>query len=168
MWGCLSHAGTTRPDALRRRGASVRQAKKLLRSAGDLAISRRQARQWAGSCPWPAGRSAGQRRLNPHTLYVLDEPTVGLPHGGRGEAGSMQYCTGWSMPATRASGDRSQLDLIAEADWIIDMVRAAPATAPWLSPATPTVLKAKAKSHTGAVLSGFAGVTQWRRKPRLE
>ena len=44
------------------------------------------------------GRAGAQR----HTLYVLDEPTVGSAHGRRGEA-RRACCTAWSTRATPSS-----------------------------------------------------------------
>ena len=122
--------------------AAVARAKKLAGSGQATASS-------------PAGRSAGQRRLNPHTLYVLDEPTVGL------HMADVEKLIHVLHRLVNAGNTviliEHNLDLIAEADWIIDMGPEGGTGGGTVVVAgdVPTVLKAKAKSHTGAVLSEF-------------
>ena len=93
--------------------------------------------------------------LSPHTLYVLDEPTVGLHMADVEklihvlhrlvEAGSTVILI------------EHNLDPIAEADWIIDMGPEGGTGGGNVVVAgdVPTLLKARAKSHTGAVLAEF-------------
>ena len=122
--------------------AAVARAKKLAASGQATASA-------------PAGRSAGQRRLNPHTLYVLDEPTVGL------HMADVEKLIHVLHRLVNAGNTviliEHNLDLIAEADWIIDMGPEGGTGGGTVVVAgdVPTVLKAKAKSHTGAVLSEF-------------
>ncbi len=97
----------------------------------------------------------GRRSLNPHTLYVLDEPTVGL------HMADVERLIHVLHRLVDAGNTviliEHNLDLIAEADWIVDMgpeggtgggnvVVAGDISA---------LLKAKETSHTGRVLAEF-------------
>jgi excinuclease ABC subunit A len=98
---------------------------------------------------------AGRRSLNPHTLYVLDEPTVGL------HMADVEKLIHVLHRLVEAGNTivliEHNLDLIAEADWIIDM---GPEGGTGggnvvVQGDVPTLLKAKHESHTGRVLSEF-------------
>ena len=109
--------------------------------------------------PMPAvivkAAGGGRRSLNPHTLYVLDEPTVGLHMA---DVEKLIHVLHRLVDAgNTVILIEHNLDLIAEADWIIDMgpeggtgggnvVIAGDVAA---------LLKAKATSHTGRVLAAF-------------
>jgi excinuclease ABC subunit A len=108
------------------------------------------------SAPEPGKRAA--RAVNPHTLYVLDEPTVGL------HMSDVEKLIRVLHRLVDAGNTivliEHNLDVMAEADWIVD-----------LGPEGGTgggnivvqgtvekVLAAKAKSHTGRVLAHFLGL----------
>jgi len=97
----------------------------------------------------------GRRSLNPHTLYVLDEPTVGL------HMADVEKLIHVLHRLVEAGNTviliEHNLDLIAEADWIIDMGPEGGTGGGTVVVAgdVPAVLKARAKSHTGAVLAEF-------------
>jgi len=97
----------------------------------------------------------GRRSLNPHTLYVLDEPTVGL-HMADVEK-LIHVLHRLVEGGNTVILIEHNLDLIAEADWIIDMGPEGGTGGGNVVVAgdVPTVLKARAKSHTGAVLAEF-------------
>jgi excinuclease ABC subunit A len=101
----------------------------------------------------PSG--GGRRSLNPHTLYVLDEPTVGLHMA---DVEKLIHV----LHRLVESGNtviliEHNLDLIAEADWIIDMgpEGGTGGGRVVVQGDLPTLLKAKDKSHTGRVLADF-------------
>jgi excinuclease ABC subunit A len=97
----------------------------------------------------------GRRSLNPHTLYVLDEPTVGL------HMADVEKLIHVLHRLVEAGNTvvliEHNLDLIAEADWIIDMGPEGGTGGGNVVAQgdVPTLLKAKEKSHTGRVLSEF-------------
>jgi len=91
----------------------------------------------------------------PHTLYVLDEPTVGLHMA---DVEKLIHVLHRLVDAgNTVILIEHNLDLIAEADWIIDMgpEGGTGGGAVVVAGDVPTVLKAKAKSHTGQVLAEF-------------
>ncbi|MGL5005757.1 MAG: hypothetical protein ACRDAM_22740, partial [Casimicrobium sp.] len=99
--------------------------------------------------------SGGRRALNPHTLYVLDEPTVGL------HMADVEKLIHVLHRLVEAGNTivliEHNLDLIAEADWIVDM---GPEGGTGggnvvVQGDVPTLLKAKDRSHTGRVLAEF-------------
>ncbi len=101
--------------------------------------------------------TAGRRSLNPHTLYVLDEPTVGL------HMADVEKLIHVLHRLVEAGNTivliEHNLDLIAEADWIVDM---GPEGGTGggnvvVQGDVPTLLKTKDKSHTGRVLAEFLG-----------
>ncbi len=100
-------------------------------------------------------KAHGRRALNPHTLYVLDEPTVGL-HMSDVERLILVLHRLVEAGNTVILIEHN-LDLIAEADWIIDMGPEGGTGGGNVVVAgdVPTLLKARAKSHTGAVLAEF-------------
>ena len=100
-------------------------------------------------------KAHGRRALNPHTLYVLDEPTVGL------HMADVEKLIHVLHRLVEAGNTviliEHNLDLIAEADWIIEMGPEGGTGGGNVVVAgdVPTLLKARAKSHTGAVLAEF-------------
>ena len=100
-------------------------------------------------------KTHGRRALNPHTLYVLDEPTVGL------HMADVEKLIHVLHRLIEAGNTviliEHNLDLIAEADWIIDMGPEGGTGGGNVVVAGDvlTLLKARAKSHTGAVLTEF-------------
>jgi excinuclease ABC subunit A len=95
------------------------------------------------------------RRATPHTLYVLDEPTVGLHMADVGRLSSVLHRlvdAGNSIVMVEHN-----LDLCAEADWIIDMGPEAGARGGRVvAQGTPAQIAARAaRSHTGAALAPF-------------
>ena len=104
--------------------------------------------------------SSGRRSLNPHTLYVLDEPTVGLHMADIEKLIHVLH--------RLVDGGNTviliehNLDLIAEADWIVDMGPEGGTGGGNVVVAgdVPTLLKARAISHTGRVLAEFLRATQ--------
>jgi excinuclease ABC subunit A len=102
-----------------------------------------------------ASANGGRRSLNPHTLYVLDEPTVGL-HMADVEK-LIHVLHRLVDGGNTVILIEHNLDLIAEADWIIDMGPEGGAAGGKVvvQGDIPTLLKAKDKSHTGRVLAEF-------------
>ncbi|TAG48852.1 MAG: excinuclease ABC subunit UvrA [Betaproteobacteria bacterium] len=98
---------------------------------------------------------SGRRSLNPHTLYVLDEPTVGL-HMADVEK-LIHVLHRLVDGGNTVILIEHNLDLIAEADWIIDMGPEGGTGGGEIvvQGDLPTLLKAKTYSHTGRVLSEF-------------
>ena len=95
------------------------------------------------------------RRTLPHTLYVLDEPTVGLHMADVERLATVLHRlvdAGNSVVMVEHN-----LDLCAEADWIIDMGPEAGARGGRVVAAgTPAQIAARrARSHTGAALAPF-------------
>ncbi len=95
------------------------------------------------------------RRTTPHTLYVLDEPTVGLHMADVERLSSVLHRlvdAGNSVVMVEHN-----LDLCAEADWIIDMGPEAGARGGRIvAQGTPAQIAARAaRSHTGAALAPF-------------
>ena len=95
------------------------------------------------------------RRTAAHTLYVLDEPTVGL------HMADVERLTGVLHRLVDAGNSvvmvEHNLDLCAEADWIIDMGPEAGARGGRIvAQGTPSQIAARrARSHTGAALAPF-------------
>ena len=94
-------------------------------------------------------------RGTPHTLYVLDEPTVGLHMADVDRLASVLHRlvdAGNSVVMVEHN-----LDLCAEADWIIDMGPEAGARGGRIvAQGTPAQIAARhARSHTGAALAPF-------------
>jgi excinuclease ABC subunit A len=97
----------------------------------------------------------GRRSLNPHTLYVLDEPTVGL-HMADVEK-LIHVLHRLVDGGNTVILIEHNLDLIAEADWIIDMGPEGGTGGGHIvvQGDVSTLLKAKDTSHTGRVLAEF-------------
>ena len=96
-----------------------------------------------------------RRRATPHTLYVLDEPTVGLHMADVERLSAVLHRlvdTGNSVVMVEHN-----LDLCAEADWIIDMgPEAGTRGGRIVAQGTPAQIAARrARSHTGAALAPF-------------
>jgi excinuclease ABC subunit A len=95
------------------------------------------------------------RRAAPHTLYVLDEPTVGL------HMADVERLTTVLHRLVDAGNSvvmvEHNLDLCAEADWIIDMgPEAGDRGGRVVAAGTPAQIAARSKrSHTGAALAPF-------------
>jgi excinuclease ABC subunit A len=95
------------------------------------------------------------RRAVPHTLYVLDEPTVGLHMADVARLSTVLHRlvdAGNSVVMVEHN-----LDLCAEADWIIDMGPEAGARGGRIvAQGSPAQIAARrARSHTGAALAPF-------------
>jgi excinuclease ABC subunit A len=102
------------------------------------------------------GDAAGGPRQQPrHTLYVLDEPTVGL-HMADVEK-LIHVLHRLIQAGNTAVVVEHNLDVMAEADWLIDMGPEAGAGGGRIvAEGTPAqVSRRKAGSHTGRVLSAF-------------
>ena len=124
-------------------------------SAKAKATAKKLAKAAIEATSMKAEKSAGQRKLNPHTLYVLDEPTVGLHMA---DVEKLIHVLHRLVDAgNTVILIEHNLDLIAEADWIIDMGPEGGSGGGSVVVAgdVPTLLKARAKSHTGAVLAEF-------------
>jgi excinuclease ABC subunit A len=96
-----------------------------------------------------------RRGVNPHTLYVLDEPTVGLHMA---DVEKLIHVLHRLVDAgNTVILIEHNLDLVAEADWIVDMGPEGGSGGGnvVVQGDVATLLKAKAKSHTGRVLSEF-------------
>ncbi len=124
----------------------------------DAPVLSKKAQKLAkNAAPTLAVKAAGggRRSLNPHTLYVLDEPTVGL------HMADVEKLIHVLHRLVEAGNTvvliEHNLDLIAEADWIIDMGPEGGTGGGNVVAQgdVPTLLKAKEKSHTGRVLSEF-------------
>jgi excinuclease ABC subunit A len=95
------------------------------------------------------------RMVNPHTLYVLDEPTVGL------HMSDVEKLLRVLHRLVEAGNTivliEHNLDVMAEADWMIDMGPEGGTGGGRIvvQGALEKVLAAKAKSHTGRVLAAF-------------
>ena len=98
----------------------------------------------------PAGR-----RQPPHTLYVLDEPTVGL-HMADVER-LMRVVHRLIDSGNTVVAIEHNLDVMAEADWIIDLGPEGGARGGRRVAAGPpeTLIRAAARSHTGRFLRDF-------------
>ena len=98
---------------------------------------------------------AGPRQKPKHTLYVLDEPTVGL-HMADVEKliHVLHRLVGAGNTAVVVEHN---LDVMAEADWIVDMgPEAGEGGGKIVAQGTPAqIVKRKKESHTGRVLEGF-------------
>jgi excinuclease ABC subunit A len=98
---------------------------------------------------------AGPRQKPRHTLYVLDEPTVGL------HMADVEQLLGVLHRLVDAGNTvvvvEHNLDVMAEADWIIDMgPDAGDRGGEIVASGTPAeVARRKARSHTGRVLDKF-------------
>ncbi len=97
----------------------------------------------------------GPRQKAPHTLYVLDEPTVGLHMADVEKLIHVLHRlvdVGNSVVVIEHN-----LDVMAEADWIIDMGPEAGAGGGKVVAAGPpaAIMARAAQSHTGAVLKEF-------------
>jgi len=97
----------------------------------------------------------GPRQTSPHTLYVLDEPTVGL-HMADVEKLILVLHRLVDAGNTVVVIEHN-LDVMAEADWIIDMGPEAGAGGGKVVAAGPpsTIMDRSAQSHTGRVLKEF-------------
>ena len=98
---------------------------------------------------------AGPRMKPKHTLYVLDEPTVGL-HMADVEKLILVLHRLVSAGNTAVVVEHN-LDVMAEADWIVDMgPEAGEAGGKIVAEGTPAdVARKKKQSHTGRVLNDF-------------
>ncbi len=101
------------------------------------------------------GDAAGPRMVQRHTLYVLDEPTVGL-HMADVEK-LIHVLHRLIEVGNTAVVIEHNLDVMAEADWLIDMGPEAGAGGGRIvAQGTPAqVARGKARSHTGRVLAAF-------------
>ncbi len=100
-------------------------------------------------------RGAGPRQKPKHTLYVLDEPTVGLHMA---DVEKLIHVLHRLVDAgNTAVVVEHNLDVMAEADWIIDMgPEAGEGGGEVVAQGTPAqIAKRKKDSHTGRVLEGF-------------
>ncbi len=99
--------------------------------------------------------AGGPRQIPRHTLYVLDEPTVGL-HMADVEK-LIQVLHRLIQAGNTAVVVEHNLDVMAEADWLIDMgPEAGDGGGRIVAEGTPAqVSRRKSSSHTGRVLSGF-------------
>jgi excinuclease ABC subunit A len=74
---------------------------------------------WRVSDKLTGGKSVGRGRRNPHTVYILDEPTIGL------HMADVRRLTSVFRRLLAAGNTiviiEHNLDLIAEADWVIDL-----------------------------------------------
>jgi excinuclease ABC subunit A len=98
---------------------------------------------------------AGPRQKPKHTLYVLDEPTVGLHMA---DVEKLIHVLHRLVDAgNTAVVVEHNLDVMAEADWIIDMgPEAGEGGGQIVAQGTPAqIVKRKKTSHTGRVLEGF-------------
>ncbi len=95
------------------------------------------------------------RMVNPHTLYVLDEPTVGL-HMHDVEK-LLRVLHRLVEAGNTVVLIEHNLDVMAEADWMIDMgpEGGSGGGKVVVEGTVKTVLAAKAKSHTGRVMAEF-------------
>jgi excinuclease ABC subunit A len=97
----------------------------------------------------------GPRQKAPHTLYVLDEPTVGLHMA---DVEKLIHVLHRLVDAgNTVVVVEHNLDVMAEADWIVDMgPEAGAGGGKVVASGPPSAVIAKAKtSHTGAVLEEF-------------
>ena len=89
------------------------------------------------------------------TLYVLDEPTTGL-HFADIEPPDRACCTASSTRATRVVTIEHNLDIIKEADWIIDLGPEGGAAGGCVQAmGTVTDVAASDSSHTASYLRAF-------------
>jgi excinuclease ABC subunit A len=98
---------------------------------------------------------AGPRQKPKHTLYVLDEPTVGLHMA---DVEKLIHVLHRLVDAgNTAVVVEHNLDVMAEADWILDMgPEAGEGGGEVVAQGTPAqIVKRKKDSHTGRVLEGF-------------
>ena len=100
-------------------------------------------------------RSHGARARPRHTLYVLDEPTVGL-HMADVEK-LIQVLHRLVAAGNTAVVVEHNLDVMAEADWILDMgPEAGDAGGRIVAEGTPAqIARRRRHSHTGRVLGEF-------------
>ncbi len=93
-------------------------------------------------------------RVNPHTLYVLDEPTVGLHMNDVEKLIAVLHRlvdAGHTVVVIE-----HDLDLIAQADWVIDMgPEAGVGGGRLVAQGTPQAMVKKKGSHTGKALADF-------------
>jgi len=101
------------------------------------------------------GEGGGPRQIPRHTLYVLDEPTVGL-HMADVEK-LIHVLHRLIQAGNTAVVVEHNLDVMAEADWLIDMgPEAGEGGGQIVAAGTPAqVSRRKSASHTGRVLAGF-------------
>ncbi len=99
--------------------------------------------------------AGGPRQIPRHTLYVLDEPTVGL-HMADVEK-LIQVLHRLIQAGNTAVVVEHNLDVMAEADWLIDMgPEAGDGGGRIVAQGTPAqVARRRKSSHTGSVLAGF-------------
>ncbi len=98
---------------------------------------------------------AGPRFKPKHTLYVLDEPTVGLHMA---DVEKLVHVLHRLVEAgNTAVVVEHNLDIMAEADWIVDMgPEAGDAGGRIVAQGTPAdIARKKKQSHTGRVLNDF-------------
>src|SRR5262249_22804217 len=101
------------------------------------------------------GKRRGRLRGPRHTLYVLDEPTVGLHMA---DVEKLIHVLHRLVDAGNSVVlVEHNLDVMAEADWIIDMgPEAGDEGGKIVAEGPPAdIAKKKARSHTGKVLEGF-------------
>jgi excinuclease ABC subunit A len=103
----------------------------------------------------PAAPAAGSRHRTRHTLYVLDEPTVGL-HMADVEK-LIQVLHRLVGAGNTAVVVEHNLDVMAEADWILDLgPEAGDGGGRIVAQGPPAqIARRRRRSHTGRVLESF-------------
>ncbi|MGD8570731.1 MAG: excinuclease ABC subunit A, partial [Gammaproteobacteria bacterium] len=104
------------------------------------------------------------RTVNKHTLYILDEPTIGLHMA---DVDKLIHVLHRLVDAgNTVIIIEHNLDIIAEADWLIDLgPEGGDAGGRIVAQGTPdTIIKHKDKSHTAAVLKKFLAQRRTNRK----
>ena len=125
-----------------------------IKLVAELAKVRTDAPEASGDM-FPAGPRPGPRQVARHTLYVLDEPTVGL-HMADVEK-LIHVLHRLVAAGNTAVVVEHNLDIMAEADWIVDMgPEAGEGGGRIVAQGAPAeVARRKRDSHTGRALAAF-------------